>query len=364
MQSKQIFTKTDTLFFKGIGISMIILHNYLHRIPGYGLENEAQFNTNNFIDFLNLFTTFSVVDFFGAIFGFLGHYGVQIFIVFSAYGLSIQYSKQKEKPWKFILSRLKKIYFLLFFAIAICLIINYFTGKGISLFEIGKRTFLLSTTLSGFSHDFIYSMFSGPFWFFALIIQLYILFPLLYKLTISFSKKNVWIVFALSFVVFYAIFFTFEDYKYTLIKWPVKFATLGNIFGHLPEVILGISMAHFKFTSFSKPSLLLALGVFIVSQIHVSFFPLSFLAISILLIQGISYLNQICSIKIKNIILYIGQISMILFIVNGPLRFFDFFTIENTSIRALRIFLFLPLLLILSQLLFIFYSFLIKKLNI
>lgn len=364
MESKRIFTKTDTLFFKGIGILMIVLHNYLHRIPGYGLENESQFSTANSIDFLNLLTSFSIVDFFGAIFGFLGHYGVQIFIVFSAYGLSVQYSKYKERPWRFVLLRLKKVYFLLFFAIAVCLVINYFTGRGVSLFEIGKRTVLLSTTLSSFSHDFMYSMFSGPFWFFALIIQVYILFPLLYKLTTSFSRNNVWIVFALSFLVFYIVFFTLEDYEYTLVKWPVKFSTLGNILGHLPEVVLGITMAHFKFTSFSKSNLLLALGVFIGSQLHVTLFPLSFLAISILLIQGVSYLNRISPTKFKNVILYVGQISMILFIVNGPLRFFDFFMVESTLIRALRIFLFLPLLLGLSQLLFMFYSFLTKKLKI
>lgn len=364
MKTKQIFTKTDTLFFKGIGILMIVFHNYLHRIPGYGLENEGRFVTRNFIDFLNLFTTFSIADFFGALFGFLGHYGVQLFIVFSAYGLSIQYRNSKEPPLKFVLPRLKKIYFLLFFAIAVCLIINHFTGRGLSVFEIGKRTVLLSTTLSSFSHDFMYSMFSGPFWFFALIIQVYILFPLIYKFTTSFPQEKVWIVFALSFLVFYAVFFTLEDVEYTLLKWPVKFATLGNILGHLPEVVLGITMAHFKFISFRKSTLFLAFVVFIGSQLHVTLFPLGFLAVSILLIQGVSYLNRVSPTKFKNVILYVGQISMILFIVNGPLRFFEFFRVEDPMNRALRIFLFIPLLFGLSHLLFMVYSFLTKKLKI
>lgn len=75
-------------------------------------------------------------------------------------------------------------------------------------------------------------------------------------------------------------------------------------------------------------------------------------------------LNRISPTKFKNVILYVGQISMILFIVNGPLRFFEFFRVEDPMNRALRIFLFIPLLFGLSHLLFMVYSFLTKKLKI
>src|SRR5690606_4121471 len=111
-----------------------------------------------------------------------------------------------------------------------------------------------------------------------------------------------------SLLVFYRVFFTLVDYAYTLVKRRVKFSTLGNIVGHLPAVVLGITMAHFRFISFRKSTLFLAFVVFIGSQLHVTLFPLGFLAVSILLIQGVSYLNRISPTKFKNVILYVGQI--------------------------------------------------------
>lgn len=358
------FTKTDTLFFKGIGILMIVIHNYLHNIPGYGLENEASFNRQNISRFWYHLKAFTLTDLFGAVFGFLGHYGVQIFIVFSAYGLAIQFSKKKGSSLKFLLNRLKKVYFLMLFGIAISLSIYFIVGKEYPLTEIVKKFILLGTTISSFSKWYLYGMFSGPFWFFALIIQVYILFPFLYKVITSIKKEYLWAPFFLSYGLIYFAFFVLEGKEFNSKFLDISFITLGNIIGHLPEVFLGIAMAHFKFNSFKKPVFLLALLVFIGSQIHIALFPLSFLAASIVLIQSVSFLNRMSPKYLKTVVLYIGQISMILFVVNGPLRNFSYFRIDDPDLRALRIFVFLGLLWFLSHFLFKLYVYLTKRLEV
>ena len=123
------FTKNDTSIFKGIGILMIVLHNYLHFEKGFFLENEAVFNPNNVKSFMQLMMPLKWYESFSAVFAFLGHYGVQLFIFFSAYGLAIQMSKNDKKfnYIQYLLPRLKKLYFLLFFGIGVFLVINYFS---------------------------------------------------------------------------------------------------------------------------------------------------------------------------------------------------------------------------------------------
>lgn len=347
----KLFSKSDTTFFKGIAILLIVSHNYFHTRTGFGLENEESFNSENIQLFLDYFKNFNISNWIAALFGFLGHYGVQIFIFFSAYGLTIQYGKKNSTTFQFIFYRLKKIYFLLFFGIIFCIILYWLQGKPMTFYDIAKKSFLLGTTASSFTSWYLTSMFAGPFWFFALIIQLYLLFPVFYKWITSFRLKKLWIPFLLSYLLIYPLHYLTTNNHLSL---------FGNIFGHLPEVFLGISMAYFKIRNINKSLLLIAFPVFILSQYFEFLFPLSFLSMTIILIYFISFLENITSRNIKNIILFSGEISMILFIVNGRFRFI----IPNENFSLRHFIIYLPILFILSYLLFLLYNFLQKKLKI
>jgi hypothetical protein len=122
-------------------------------------------------------------------------------------------------------------------------------------------------------------------------------------------------------------------------------------------------MAHFKFKSFNFLTLLGALILFIASQMTEFLFPFSFLAMTILLLPLISGLQNISNDYFKRTIRYVGQISMILFIVNGPFRSLSWFDV-NPDLKFERIFLYLFILIIVSHLLYLLYKYLGERLRI
>lgn len=357
---KEYFSKNDTLFFKGIAILLIVLHNYFHIIQGFGIENEFLFHDGNYLRFYNTFISFDIKNQLAGIFSFLGHYGVQIFFFFSAYGLTIQYSNWKESDFKFIFRRLKKIYFLLLFAVLFCVVFFEIIGISFGFKGTVARTLILGSTLNSFT---TLSMFSGPFWFFAAIIQFYIIFPFLYKFVLKFRLDLKFVPLILSLCLVYIFYFYLDGLTLTFGEKTFDLSVFRNVIGHLPELILGIIMAVYGKKSFSFLFIIGALLIYIFSQIYSFIFPLSFVSMTVLLLPLISFIERKMNNFFKQIILFTGNISMILFIVNGPFRSLSLFDV-SPDLKLERIFLYLILLYTLSYLLFRVYEFLRLKLKI
>ena len=360
IKSGNTFSIKQSTIFKGIGILMIVIHNYMHLIPQFALENEFFFKPSNIHNFFAAITDKTLLGFVGGLFGFLGHYGVQIFIFLSAYGLAIQFEKWKGSDKQFIFRRLKKIYFLLLYAVIFSVIFLLIIGISFGVKGTIIRALILGSTLSSLTSQ---SMFNGPYWFFALIIQLYIIFPWLYRFVIKFDFQKIYIPFIISYVVIYILYFTIDKRQVSYGGDTFNLALFRNIIGHLPEVILGIVMAHFKFRSFNWPTLIISLVIFVASQLHGLFFPLSFLAVTILLIPIFLNIEKILNDYFIRTLIYVGEISMILFIINGPLRSYPLFS-GDAFYKFERIFLFLVVLFILSHLLFKIYDFLRRQFRI
>lgn len=355
MDIKTTFSKNDTLLYKGIGILLIVIHNYLHWQKGFGIENEDHFNSNNVNLFLNSLYPIIWTDTVSSIFGFLGHYGVQIFIFFSAYGLSMQFihSNEKFRYPTYLFKRLKKLYFLLFFGVVLFLIFYYLIyGKFYGKFLTIRNLFYLSTSISNFRSSTLYGMFTGPFWFFGLMVQLYVIFPLLFHLL---KKYNQLLIFAVSFFLIYLLYY---------FDLNSNFSLFGTIIGHLPEVLLGI---FFALNQKTKPSILLffiSIIIFAFSQVNKFVFPTSFLTITLIIIFIIENIKIYINTFWLNVIYYFGEISMTLFIVNGFFRLLLLFNISDMKLRGERIFLYLLLLFIFTHFIHKLYSYLVKKLNI
>lgn len=348
MKVNSFYSIEDTTFFKGIGIILIFIHNYFHVMPGFNIENEQNFDRKNITLLFYHLKQFTFTEVFGALISFFGHYGVQIFIIFSAYGLSIQYNRSKKSPLNFTITKLKKLYFLMFIGILFVIVFYFlFTDIRFTFREIIEKTFLLMTSLSSFSDLLLYKMFVGPFWFFALMVQLYILFPLLYFWAVKLNKKKYWIIFLLSYLMIYPLFYWTNLNSFTL---------FGNILGHLPEVFLGIGMARFGYNKFPWWMFFLATLIFLCSQFLEILFPLSFLMICIILISIINVIRKHSRNGFEKFILFTGKISMILFIVNGPLRKIPYFIHENNNIRTLRFLPFIIILYLLSYLIYRLYK--------
>lgn len=355
-----VFSKSDTTFFKGIAILMIVIHNYLHLLPGFSIENEFSFRSESFIMFFEKITDSTALGIVGGLFSFLGHYGVQLFFFFSAYGLTMQYSKWIGSDLKFTLKRLKKVYFLFAFGFVFCIL--YYLKLGIAPDFLGTvvRSLILGSTLNSFTNVLILS---GPFWFFAAIIQFYILFPFLYRFVTKFDLNKSYIPFISAFAIIYALYFTIDGLPFKIQNESFNLQVFSNVIGHLPELILGITMAHFKFKSFHPVIVIAAVFIFIGSQLTEWMFPLSFLAMTVLLLIFITKIKEYSNDYFKTTLLFVGKISMILFVVNGPFRSDPLFDV-NPALRFERTFLFLFLLFIVSYLLYLLYDFLTKKLKI
>src|SRR5690606_878218 len=91
------FSKNDTNIIKGLGILMIMFHNFFHLIKPMIGENEFEFSADNFKRFIH-FTSSDPFNLFRFASSYLGHYGVQLFIFISSYGLFLGY-RNKNIQW-------------------------------------------------------------------------------------------------------------------------------------------------------------------------------------------------------------------------------------------------------------------------
>ena len=102
----------QTTILKGFAILMIVFHNYFHIIAGVGYgENQLFFKSIHMYSFLDsIFIDFS--GFFNYFFSFFGHYGVQLFVFISGYGLAKKYSREFTFSIRdFYFSHLRIFYF-------------------------------------------------------------------------------------------------------------------------------------------------------------------------------------------------------------------------------------------------------------
>lgn len=341
----------QTTVLKGIGILMILFHNYFIVPLDSRFYNEEKFNAQNIFTFLDNLWPIQWHESFSALCIFFGHYGVQIFIFCSAYGLAQVYNKKTLTDYKIHLKkRLAKLSILVGIGIVGFLIYHHFHyGQLYPSRLIAKNLVLLFSTVGVFHKDWLYSMFSGPFWYFGLTIQMYLVFPLLYRL---FLKWGIIKCFLFSYAIIYPLY---------CVDYHSQFTVFGNLLGHLPEVFFSFYMAKNGLSSLNLKLIIPAVVIYPFTQYSVFLYPLSFLSILILLISTFKYLlPRLPKLTYSNL-LYIGEISMSIFILNGFLRLSSFVYIGNTILRAERVFLYAILVIIISHFVTKLYHFILKQ---
>lgn len=178
---------------KAIAIVMIMAHNFAHLINGTVTENEYRFDVfrtshmwHNILQpdgmlILNLLS-------------FFGHYGVPIFLFLSGYGLVKKYERQDAvvpSVGSFIGRHYVKLLKLMLLGLIVFLAVNF----------IKFHTFKTTWVNLGAQLTMIINLLSepwmrikpGPYWFFGLMIQLYIIYRLfIYSPTTA--KHRRWII--------------------------------------------------------------------------------------------------------------------------------------------------------------------------
>jgi peptidoglycan/LPS O-acetylase OafA/YrhL len=310
--------KNDVLLYKGIAILMIVIHNFLHRFP-LPKENEMTFDPIRVQDFLSI-----IINEPGgsvrAIFSFFGHFGVQIFVFLSAYGLSKKYTTHSDKYFTFLITRVSKLYPSFCLAIIAYifyggLVQSFYLGTGFDGFlvflENSFQSILLKLSLlSNFVPGEGFAL-VGPWWFMSLIFQFYIFFPLLLRL------KNEYGTAALVFLSLFSLF--------------IMVLSRGEIFGvsvffllvgHLPVLCLGMYFAQKKTVKMSNVLLLISIVLYSLGNFYKEFWLVSHINFLIILLFVLHIVTPIINRfkAVNKLLTFFGVISLPLFLLNGFLR--------------------------------------------
>ena len=241
---KGILTRAECNALRGIAIIGIFLHNYCHWLPGIVRENEYQFFQRN-VDGLN--GVLAHPDWLLPIhlLSFFGHYGVPLFLFLSAYGLVQKYERPqpylpgrwlpdvKDAP-RFIGSHFLKLFKMMFAGYVAFVIIDTILPKGhhYDLLDIVAQLGMFNNVLPNPDHI----IWPGPYWFFGLMLQLYIVYRLL-----LYRRHWGWTVALMATCTLAQLLMGPESeelnrYRYNFMGGMLPFG-LGLLYGRLPKAL-------------------------------------------------------------------------------------------------------------------------------
>lgn len=181
-----LLSRNECHALRGLAILGIFLHNYCHWLRPAVKENEYQFfrdHVGGLQHALGCPDALLPVQ----LLSFFGHYGVPVFLFLSAYGLTMKYERtqrtidaphQKDAPaWAFV-----RYHFLKLFRM---MIVGFVAFTMLDAITPGQHHYQLMDVVAqlGMFNNLLPSpdriIWPGPYWFFGLMLQLYIVYRLL-----------------------------------------------------------------------------------------------------------------------------------------------------------------------------------------
>lgn len=297
--------KRDTTILKALAILAIVFHNFFH-IAIKVHENEFDFRPERFGAFMEAVVHPSLTI--QALFAFYGHYGVQIFIFLSAYGLARTHWDDPS-PWhSFMWSRVKKLYpmftlVVLFWAALVAMHVGTLwvirdASPHILLMLAGVSTLVPNLGLPPV----------GPWWFIPFIMQAYALFPFLRWLTRRYGWPSLFVLSVLCYFIAHLANPVLAHWMINLSMTPI---------GRMRVLCLGIIAARYPIRIRSYLALP-AFAVFILGSRYFAFSHFSSLAAVIACLWLYGKLRP--WLRGSNNLTKIGQYSLGIFLVNGIVR--------------------------------------------
>jgi peptidoglycan/LPS O-acetylase OafA/YrhL len=330
----ELLSKRDVAILKGIGILLIFLHNYFHWQPAMGIENEFAFKASGAKVFL-AHVLDGPVEFVRYLFAYFGHFGVQLFVLTSGYGLAVSARSGRTTSYvDYLFPKLIKILALLLIGAAFVSIIRYINdGHAFNIGVVLEIIIGRMTSVWNFSGSTIFR-YSGPFWFFGLIVQLYVLFPLMNKLLAFFSTRSASML-LVALLVLNALLYPVCE--------RIDLPLMGIFIGHLPVFLLGALLAR-DGAHLPTGLFVAALVVFLLGQFHAAFFMATFISAAIIMLviylalrrNGPSRIGR----WVGGVLQWVGGISMAIFIINGPLRSLALFRNAEGELLTSKVMLF------------------------
>lgn len=232
-QKESLLGRTECTALRGAAILSIIIHNYVHLLPEAYSENEYYYSAEYAGRFLDMLGDGGWLNI-QAFLSFFGHYGVAVFLFLSGLGLGIKYGKgnttTEPQRWSFTRYHYLKLLRLLVAGMVLFMIVNALTGRGAANISIEKIAGQL-TMLSNLNHNQL--VFSGPYWFFSLIMEIYIVYILLLH------KRSVKFV-AIFMLICVGIGYLLEPYSSDMVLYRYNFP------GHMLPFCLGLIAASLR----------------------------------------------------------------------------------------------------------------------
>ena len=325
---QELLSRAECTAMRGIAILAIVLHNYCHFIGKIVKENEYQFFTSNNDRLWHALTNpdellpVHLLSYFG-------HYGVPVFLFLSGFGLVKKYEKNER------IEELKNGS-LQSFNPSILQFLKYNYLKLLRMLIVGFSLFIIVDMLTPGRFQFHWYnvvaqlamyinvlpepdriIWPGIYWFFGLMIQLYIIYRLL------FYRRNSWWVVGLIAVCWLLQAFcdpegeTLNRLRYNSIGGMLPFG-LGIIVARIPT--LGMKCSHVGNEMFPRWEYLLALLISTVLIVVMCFWYQAWFWIPALIIIGTIALVKIMPKWMLSVITWIGSISAAMFVAHPIAR--------------------------------------------
>lgn len=243
------------------------------------------------------------------LFSFFGHIGVQLFIFISGYGLCRSYMLKPVRFPVFMKKRIKKLFPFLFIGVLMLTVYLGITYRFMPDYNwirsLLYKLFMVHTLIPNEALSMV-----GPWWFFGLIMQLYLLFIPLYYVIKRWGFKGFMVVLIISYILIFSLY-------QPLLSRDVFI--MANAPGHLPELALGIFLALNPKFKVHKPYYPFLLVLFVVGNFNFYAFPFTFIISTyflIILILKVFEEEHFFS----NTIRFYGKLSLFLFITHGFIR--------------------------------------------
>lgn len=181
---ESLLTRAECNALRGIAILGIFLHNFCHWLNPVVKENEYQYFQHNVDWFAQCAAR--VNELFPAhVISFFGHYGVPVFLFLSAYGLEMKYGNGQGKApdgRRVVVSSFVRYHYLKLFKMMIvgfiCFTVVDAMTAGSWHYNVAQIVGLL-LMINNFYDQPDRNIWPGPFWFFGLMLQLYVVYRLL-----------------------------------------------------------------------------------------------------------------------------------------------------------------------------------------
>ena len=172
-----LLTRAECAALRGLAIIGIFLHNYCHWLGPVVKENEYTFSQHN-VDWLTAVMASPDGLLPAHLVSFFGHYGVPVFLFLSAYGLELKYGRSLYAPaCRFVAYHWKKLFSMMIVGFVSFTIVDAMTpGRWhYTLTQVVAQLAMVNNLLPDPDHN----IWPGPFWFFGLMLQLYVVYRLL-----------------------------------------------------------------------------------------------------------------------------------------------------------------------------------------